>query len=390
MSEAKKGGGDAERYMVGPVMRACDILEAFQSEGERLRLNEIARRSCLNTPTAFRLVCTLARRGLLEKVNKYEYRLAIRSLKRWSYRFGYGSHTGEFAFSETVAESVARAAQQNGIELLVLDNKYSVKTAIRNAEAFIRQRVDLVIEFQADEHIAAPVIASKLLEAKIPFIAVEIPHPGASYYGGNNYAAGLLGGRYLGRWAKGAWNGKVDEVLLLELPISGPLPASRLSGALNGLREGLGSISDSQIVRLNGNGRFSASLETVRRYLVRNRASRVLVIAINDPSAIGAVRAFEEAGRAPNCAVLGFNASIDARAELRRPHSRLIGSVGFFPEEYGAGIIALALDILNRRPSPPAVFTRHQVITPKNVNQFYFHDQALSLAELDTILWKEH
>ncbi len=370
-------------------MRACDILEAFQSEGDLLRLHEVAARSGLNAPTAFRLLCTLERRGLLEKVSKYEYRLAIRPLKRWRYRFGYGSHTGEFAFSSAVANSVARAAMQNGIELLVLDNKYSAKAAIRNVEAFIRERVDLVIEFQADEHVAAPVIASKLLEAGIPFIAIEIPHPGASYFGGNNYPAGIMGGRFLGRWAKSCWNGKVDEVLLLELPISGPLPASRLGGAIAGLREVLGGIEDSQIIRLNGNGRFGPSLEAVRKYLVRSRANQVLVIAINDPSAIGAVRAFEEAGRAANCAVLGFNASADARAELRQPHSRLVGSVGFFPEEYGDGVVSLALDILNRRPSPPAVFTRHQMITPKNVNQLYFHDPELSTGELETILLKE-
>lgn len=386
MSDTNEGDAKATRYIVGPVMRACDILEAFKSEGELLRLHEIASRSGLNAPTALRLVCTLEHRGLLEKVSKYEYRLGIRPLKRWSYRFGYGSHTGEFAFSKTVAASLARASTQNGIELLVLDNKYSAKTAIRNVETFIRQRVDLVIEFQADEHMAAPVIASKLLEAKIPFIAVEIPHPGASYFGGNNYAAGLMGGRFLGRWAKGCWNGRVDEVLLLELPISGPLPASRLGGAIAGLQEVLRSIEDCRIVRLNGQGRFGPSLDAVRKHLVRSRANRVLVIGINDPSAIGAVRAFEEAGRAAVCGVLGFNASADARAELRRPHSRLAGSVGFFPEEYGDGIVALALDILNGRPSPPAVFTRHQVITAKNVDQLYFHDLTLSPDQLENVL----
>jgi ribose transport system substrate-binding protein len=379
--------GDNARYLVGPVMRACDILEAFKSEGELLRLREIADRSNLSAATAFRLMRTLERRGLIEKASKFEYRLAIRPLKRWCYRFGFGSHTAEFAFSKTVAESIARAATRNGIGLLVLDNKYSAKSAIRNVETFIRQRVDLVVEFQADEHVAAPVIGSKLLEANIPFIAVEIPHPGASCFGGNNYAAGLMGGRYLGRWAKNCWSAKVDEVLLLELPISGPLPASRLEGAVTGLREVLGGIEDLQIVRLNGNGRFGASLEAVRKHLGRSRANHVLVVAINDPSAIGAARAFEEAGRATACGVLGFNASVDARAELRRPHSRLVGSVGFFPEEYGDGIVALALDILNRRPSPPAVFTRHQIISSKNVDQLYFHDPVLSADQFETMLW---
>ena len=50
-----------------------------------------------------------------------------------------------------------------------------------------------MIEFQTDE-VIAPAIASKYLEANIPFIAIDIPHPGATYFGANNYQAGLLGG----------------------------------------------------------------------------------------------------------------------------------------------------------------------------------------------------
>jgi ribose transport system substrate-binding protein len=51
----------------------------------------------------------------------------------------------------------------------------------------------------------------------------------------------------------------------------------------------------------------------------------MLIGAINDPSALGALRAMEEAGRAETCAVMGQNASLEARAELRNPDTGLIG-----------------------------------------------------------------
>ena len=73
-----------------------------------------------------------------------------------------------------------------------------------------------MIEFQTDESVA-PAIASRYLEAGIPFIAIDIPHPGATYFGANNYQAGVLGGRYLGRWARNRWHGEIDEILLVEL-----------------------------------------------------------------------------------------------------------------------------------------------------------------------------
>ncbi len=368
------------------VLRACDVLEAFRSTGELLRIRDVSQRTGMNGTTALRLVATLERRGLLERVGKYEYRLAIRPLQGKSFRLGYGSHSNEFAFSRDVAEGLARAVKREGLELLVLDNEYSPRTAIRNVENFIREGVDLVVEFQADEHFAAPVISSRLMEANIPLIAVEIPHPGATYYGANNYAAGLIGGRYLAQWAKQHWAGQVDEVILLELQMSGPVPAARLTGTLIGIREIIKTVADGQVVRLNGNGRFGPSLEAVRKHLRQTRAKHVLVGAINDPSAIGALRAFEEIGRSDRCAVMGQNASAEARAELRRKGSRLVGSVGYFPETYGDGIVDLALDILRKKPTPPAVFTKHHLITAEKVDHYYPNDSLISPGDLDVAL----
>ena len=333
--------------------------------------------------TTLRLLYTLENRGLLERVGKHQYRLAIRLLKQRTFRIGYGSESNEFAFARAVQEGFERAAKREGLDLMVLDNRYSPRVAIRNAETFVQKRVDLVVEFQADENVAAPMVSAKLMEANIPLIAVEIPHPGATYFGVNNYAAGLVGGRHLGRWAKKYWGGEVDEVILLELPMAGAIPASRLTGLLVGIREALGKVMDNQVVRLNGKGRFGAGLEAVRKHLHRSRARHSLVGAINDPSAIGALRAFQEAGREERCAVVGQNGSAEARAELRRQGSRLIGSVGYFPEQYGDGIVALALDILAGRAVPPAVFTRHQLITAENVDRLYPNDAMLTPEGLD-------
>ena len=49
--------------------------------------------------------------------------------------------------------------------------------------------MDLVIDSQIDAKIASQ-IAEKFADAQIPFIAVDIPHPGAFYYGSDNYKAG--------------------------------------------------------------------------------------------------------------------------------------------------------------------------------------------------------
>jgi ribose transport system substrate-binding protein len=238
--------------------------------------------------------------------------------------------------------------------------------------------VDLVIEFQTDEAVA-PAIASRYLEAGIPLIAIDIPHPSATYFGANNYAAGLMAGRHLGTWARQHWGGEVDEVLLLELARAGSLPRARMRGVVAGIRETLHEVEGRPFVSLDGDGQFKTSLDRVRKHLRESKARHLLVGAANDPSALGAVRAFQEAGRAATCAIVGQNAEPDARVELREPRSPLVGSVGYFPEKYGDGLLRLALDILAGRPVPPAVFVRHQLITPENVDHFYPNDLLMGV-----------
>ena len=74
--------------------------------------------------------------------------------------------------------------------------------------------------------------------------------------------------------------------------------------------------------------------------------------------------------------VVGQNGEPEVRAELRTGRSRLIASVGYFPEKYGDGLMRLAFDILARKAVAPAVFTNHQIITPDNVDHYYPNGQS--------------
>ena len=309
--------------------------------------------------------------------------------KRARHRIGYASQSEEFSFSRLVTDSIRSHAYGAGVELFELSNRYSPTVAIRNAETFVRERVDLVIEFQTNQQ-SASIVASKLIEAGIPIIAIEIPHPGADFYGANNYRAGLLAGHLLAQQAIHHWAGQVDEILLLELPMAGPLPRSRLTGVLAGIREHLPKIPDQKVRFLNGNGRFENSLEVTRKHLQRNKSRHVLLGALNDPSCLGALQAFEESGRAETCLAAGQNASIEARREMRRSGTRLVGSVAYFPERYGETVIALALDKIRGKDIPPATFVRHQMVTPANVESFYPNDALITAADSDSLLYSRH
>jgi ribose transport system substrate-binding protein len=371
------------------VVRACDILKCFRHAEPPLTLGDVAERTQLSRPTAYRLLKTLVSCGMLDCRGKNAYSLAAWPQKGRRYRFGYASQSEEFSFSRLVSDSIRSSAYDAGVDLLVLNNCYSPKIAIRNAEMFVREHVELVIEFQTNQQ-SASVVASKLMDAGIPIIAIEIPHPGAAYYGANNYRAGLMGGHALAQACLREWNGAVDEVILLELPMAGPLPRSRLTGMLAGLREHLHKLPDEKVRFMDGNGRYEKSLEIMRRHLRRTKSRNILIGALNDPSCLGALYAFEEAGRESHCLAVGHNASIEARREMRRAGSRLVGSVGFFPERYGEAVISLALDKVKGKDIPPATFAKHRIITASNVDTFYPHDHLIAHADSDSLLFSHH
>ena len=366
-------------YLVKSLLHAAQLLSAFQSSGETLRLRDVAARSGLNKGMAFRLLYTLEKCGMVAKVGENQYQSCIRPVKQKRFRIGYAAQGTDYQFSKDVSEGLIRAAPAEGIELISVDNRYSPKIAQRNADFLIKEKVDLVIEFQTDENVA-PIIATKYREAGIPLIAIEIPHPGATYYGANNYGAGLMGGRYLGRWAKQHWQGQVDEIILIELPRAGSLPRMRLTGMLVGMKEVLPQLEDCPVTYLDGDGQLGATFEALRKHLRSSKCDRHLIGPINDSSALGALRAFQEAGRAQHCAIIGQNGSREARVELKEPGTRLIGSVGFFPEKYGENLVRVAIDILNRRPVPPAVFVKHHLITAENVDHFYPNDSLMRMS----------
>jgi ribose transport system substrate-binding protein len=320
---------------------------------------------------------------MVDKLGQNLYQSHVRPWKPRLYRLGYAAQGTDYQFSREVSESLQRAAATEGIELICVDNRYSAKIAQRSADLLVREKVDLAIEFQTDEEVA-PIVAAKYREANIPMIAIDIPHPGATYYGANNYEAGLIGGRYLGRWVKEHWQSEVDEIILLELKRAGNLPRMRLSGLLVGINLVLPSAAHCRLTYLDGDGELGPSFKAVRKHLRSSRARRVLVAGINDPSALGALRAFQEAGRAENCAIMGQNASPEGRVELRTPKTRLIGSVAYFPEKYGENLIRVSLDILNQRPVPPAVFVEHKLVTPTTVDHYYPNDGLAQIVRSET------
>jgi ribose transport system substrate-binding protein len=358
------------KYFIEVVARALDVLDSFRRSEDELTLSEIARRTGLSTSYAFRLLHTLEQKGWVRRVTGTKRYHRINRTQRW--RVGFAMQSGEFEFSRDVLRGLEEASELHGVQLIVADNRNSEEEALENAAMFVRQGADFVIEFQVNELIA-PVIAHQFAEANIACLAIDIPQPGAVFFGADNYRAGLMAGRALGEHSRDYWGGKVGKVLLLELPQAGPVPQARMTGAVNGIQEIIGPLSEFDTVHLDSRGTIEESRRVTLAFLKSlPPRTKALIAAINDPAALGAVRAIADSGRtSATTVIVGQDATHEAREEICRPHSPLIGSVGYFPEKYGEQIIPLVLKILGGEPVPPTVHIQHKLITLENAAQFY-------------------
>jgi ribose transport system substrate-binding protein len=357
-------------YQIESVGRACRLLRILQNEGS-LPLFELAELAQLSRPTVFRLMTTLQTNGMVVKDRMRKYRLAGSFSPGRRYKIGYLAETGETSFYRAVFRGLSESAERAGIDFVALNSQSSLDVALENAERLLAENVDLIMIFQSYAQIAS-VIATRTRGRRMPLIAIEMPHPNAIYFGVDNCHAGLTAGRYLAHWAERHWKGQVDEILLIGSHRTGSLPEARLTGSLLGIHEVLPNSEQAKISTLNGDWQFDMSFEAASRHLRKSKATRILVSAIFDPSALGALQAFKDADRLQHCAIVGQNGSIEARLQLRNPNSRLVGSVAYFPERYGEQLVALASDMLTQRiPVPNAVFIKHQLITPNNLQQYY-------------------
>lgn len=351
-------------YLIPVLSRALDIIELFESKREPLTLESVYSETRIPKTTCYRVLKTFVHRGYLSRSEDGLYRHVSRSNKL---KFGFAGISGDSPFSVEVTESLEMAATIAGVDLVVLDNGYDAASAIRNAEEFVRQKVDLVIELHVEER-AAPVVADKIASAKIPLIAVDIPHPHSTYFGVDNYRVGFEAGELLGMYAQSAWGSNVDCVVGLAGSEAGTFVQNRITGAFEGARNCFPNLPIDCFVRMDGRGLRDRSRKIVSEFLKCQPTHRhILLAATSDTSALGATDAVRESNREGQVAIVGQGCIAEAIGEMRKPRSPLIGSVSHKTSTYGPSLLNLGLAVLRGDRVAPYNYVAHQMVTPRSL-----------------------
>jgi ribose transport system substrate-binding protein len=257
-------------YLIPVLSKALDILELLQAENRPLTLEAIHQRTRVSKTTVYRVLKTFVHRGYLAQAPDGTYRHVVRTRKLC---FGFAVQSADMPFSNELTRSLTDAAQAMGVELAVLDNHYDGATAVKNAEALIERGVDLIFECNVVQEVA-PVIGDRVAAAKIPLIAIDIPHPNAIFFGVDNYRVGADAGQMLAEHAAEQWGGKVSWVVGLDLPAAGTLVQGRISGAFDAIRTAFDALPAETYVRLDGRGQMEQSRKVVGQFLDRHPKER--------------------------------------------------------------------------------------------------------------------
>jgi ribose transport system substrate-binding protein len=292
-----------------------------------------------------------------------------------AWRIGFANLREDDDFTAAVRQSLESAAQRRGVELMLVNNAADPQVAIANARRLIEAKVDLAIEFQMYERTNHAIMDLFRL-ANIPVIAVDIPMPGAIFYGADNYRAGRIAGEAAVDWIRRHWHGKLDKVVCMQQAAVGALPASRIDGQLDSVRAAI-NVNDRDIVQVEITHGVLDEARVAATQALRNIpwGKKVLFIGINADMALAALGAAAALDRQRHTVVVAQNVNVVVRRELERHNPMLIGAVDYFQEQYGSNLMQIALDLLEGRAVPPAIYTEHQLITSDDVRPIHVrHD----------------
>ena len=351
-------------YLIPILSKALDVIELLEQGNAPLNLEDVYQKTNISKTSVYRILKTLVHRGYLAQTPNGLYRLVSRPRRL---HFGFAVQSAEMPFSEAVAQSVIAASAASGVELIMLDNRYDPEVAVRNAEEFVAKRVDLVLEFQVEEAVA-PRVAHVFKKAEIPLVAIDVPHPNATYFGVDNFEVGFEAASILGQFAQRKWKGKVDRVVGVGFGEAGTFVQNRISGAFDGIKERFKELTPDRFVQIEGRGMRDASQKAMRELLRKCKpGEHTLVAAATDTSALGVLDAVREAGQEQNFAIVGQDCIPEVLEEMRKGSSAIVGSISHEPETYGPRLIQLGISILRGYTVPPYNYVHHKAVTPETL-----------------------
>ena len=240
-------------------------------------------------------------------------------------------------FFVTLRDGAQEAADNLGIELVVVDAQDSVSKQVSDIEDLVVRGIDVLLVNPTDSDAVVPAVRAAIEEG-IPVIAVDrgVNNVELSYFVvSDNVAGGVLAGEFICEQIGGAGP-------LVELEGIPGVSATRDRG--EGFNTAVAeSCPDAEVVaRQTANFNRAEGLTVMENIMVA-QAEIAALFAHNDEMALGALQAVEASDR--DILVVGFDATDDAVAAVEE--CRMGATVAQQPDLLGSTAVELANGIMS-------------------------------------------
>lgn len=278
--------------------------------------------------------------------------------KRW--KVGYTCPTLNNPFFVDMKNGAELAAQQRGIDLVMLGGDNNVNKQVQQVEDFIAQGVDVVIVQGVDTSGIATAV-EMANEAGVPVMGTEErPDRGElfCYIAFDNVESGYNGGMYLGEKLNG--KGKVVE-LIGEL---GQLTSRERS---QGFQDAIKKFPGIEILSSQPANFDRARAMAVMENMLQTYDDIDGLYAANDEMLLGAAQAIEAAGRLGEIISIGCDGTDEALEAIRDGKiSATNGAPGYIQ---GYIAIDIAHRYLKGEKVPEIIYEKNTVIDKSNLDQ---------------------
>jgi ribose transport system substrate-binding protein len=264
-------------------------------------------------------------------------------------------------FFQSMANGVEAGAEKIGATVNVQDGRQDLGAQNEQIDAFIQQQIDVLLINAVDSEGIGPAV-DRAKEAGIKVVAIDVAARGAdAQVTLDNTAAGNLACTYLADQIGGAG----DILLINGTPISSV--QDRVTGCKQALEQNYPQIN---IVAEQSGDNGRAEALTIATDLLTAHPDVKGVFGINDPTALGATLAAQQAGIS-DLVIVGVDASPEAVAELEKPDSMFEATAAQDPNTQGAIALEMAQKLFAGEPlEEQSVLVPTEMITRENLAQY--------------------
>jgi len=263
--------------------------------------------------------------------------------KKW--RVGVTLLTKQHPFYQELEAAMRETAEKEGIELLIQSAEFNLADQTAQVENFLTSGVDALIICPVDSAGITGAV-KKANEAKVPVFTADIAAQGGEvvcHVASDNVQGGRLAGEYMAKLL----NGK-GKIVIVDHPV-----VTSVQDRTRGFMEAISKYPGIQVVdRPPGDGVRDKAM-AVTETMLQKYPDLAGIFAINDSTALGALKAVESMGRT-NVVIVGYDGDPEARREILRG-SPLKADAVQFPRQIGSTVVEMVAKHLRGEQVPQLV-----------------------------------